>query len=284
MGKIFLSILCSIVMFGCSTKQIAQPAEYTKEYAKALQKKMPSFKVIVKDEMTIEVIDKSGKETIAFLNNSYREYVATPKDKKQIIEKYISAFIEPRSQAEVIDTSRITPTIKDREWLADIKETMKKSGTKEIADHVYEDFNAELIIVYAEDSPKNLRYLTTKDLEPVKLRLTDLKSLAIKNLKKIIPKIEVRDGNGFYMVTADGNYEASLILFEELWDGVQIKVDGDYVIAVPARDMLLITGSKNKEGIKKISEISKKIVTEGSYRLTSDLFVRRDGKFIKYDE
>jgi uncharacterized protein YtpQ (UPF0354 family) len=271
-------------MFGCSTKQVAQPMDYTKEYASVLQKKMPESKVIVKAEMTLTIFDKSGKKTMAFLDNSYKEYVTTPKDKKQIMAKYIEAFIEPISENEVIDTSRITPIIKDRAWLAEIKVAMKARGTEELADHVYEDLNAELVILYAEDSPKNLRYFTTKDLELVNLKVADLKSLAIKNLSKIIPKIETRSGNGYYMVTAGGNYDASLILFESLWDGVQIKVDGDYVIAIPSRDVLLITGTKNKEGIKKISELAIKIVAEGSYHLTSDLFVRREGKFIKYEK
>ncbi len=284
MKKILASILCSFGMFGCSAKQVAQPMDYTKEYASLLQKEMPNSKVIVKAEVTLAIIDKSGKETMAFLDNSYKEYVTTPKDKKQIMAKFIEAFIEPRLQNKVIDTSRITPIIKDRAWLAEIKMAMKARGAKELADHVFEEFNAELVILYAEDSPKNLRYFTTKDLELVNLKVADLKSLAIRNLSKIVPKIEIQSGNGFYIVTAGGNYEASLILFESLWDGVQIKVDGDYVIAIPSRDMLLVTGTKNKEGIKKISELAINIVAEDSYHLTSDLFVRREGKFIKYEK
>jgi uncharacterized protein YtpQ (UPF0354 family) len=59
-------------------------------------------------------------------------------------------------------------------------------------------------------------------------------------------------------------------------------VDGDYVVAVPSRDMLLITGSRNKEGVQKISELAIKTVAEAPYHLTSDLFIRKDGKYMKY--
>ena len=74
MKKILTSILCSIGIFGCSTKQVDQPMDYTKEYASVLQKKMPNSKVIVKAEKELIVVDKSGKETMAFLDNSYKEY------------------------------------------------------------------------------------------------------------------------------------------------------------------------------------------------------------------
>ncbi len=275
-------MLCAMGLAGCSSKEIVSPSEYAKEYAAALQNRNPNFKVIIKGDMELAVIDETGKETTTFLDNSYKEYSVSPQDKEQIITKYISAFLEPRTQSEKIDPARITPVIKDRGWITEIKAGMKARGAKEIPENVYEDLNEELVIVYAEDSPKNLRYLSPKDLEQVDLKPSDLKDLAIRNLKSIIPKIEAHGGNGVYMVTAGGDYEASLLLFEGLWDGVQIKVDGDYVVAVPSRDMLLITGSRNKEGVQKISELAIKTVAEAPYHLTSDLFIRKDGKYMKY--
>jgi uncharacterized protein YtpQ (UPF0354 family) len=284
MKKLISTILCALGLVGCSSKHIASPAEYTKEFAIALHAEKPNLRIIVKGDMELLIVDDSGKETTSFLDNGYKEYVASPESKDQIIKKYITAFIEPRTQSEKIDPSRITPVIKDRGWISEIRAGLKLRGAKDLLENVYEDLNQELVIVYAEDSPKNLRYLTTKDLEPVNLKLSELKALAIKNLKSIIPKIEVHGGNGVYMVTAGGDYEASLLLFDGLWDGIQIKVDGDYIVTVPARDMLLITGSKNVEGIRKIRDLSVKTVAEASYRLTSDLFVRKNGSFIKYTE
>jgi hypothetical protein len=46
--------------------------------------------------------------------------------------------------------------------------------------------------------------------------------------------------------------------------------------------MLLITGSRTKEGVQKISELAIKTVAEAPYHLTSDLFIRKDGKYMKY--
>jgi uncharacterized protein YtpQ (UPF0354 family) len=52
-----------------------------------------------------------------------------------------------------------------------------------------------------------------------------------------VPKIEMRAG---------GQYESSLLLAENIWSSGQIEVDGDVVVAVPAKDALLVTGSGNQ--------------------------------------
>jgi uncharacterized protein YtpQ (UPF0354 family) len=54
------------------------------------------------------------------------------------------------------------------------------------------------------------------------------------------------------------------------------------VVAVPARDVLLVTGSRNRTGLKKVRELAAKYVAEGRYELTDMLFVYRDGRFSKF--
>ncbi len=106
-----------------------------------------------------------------------------------------------------------------------------------------------------------------------------MRPLAIRNLLSILPKIEMHGQGGLYMMTAGGDYEASLILADGIWDGGQVKVDGDVAVATPARDLLLICGSRDSAAIAKVREIAAKTAKEASYRLTPALFVRRNGKF-----
>lgn len=284
MKKIFYALLCTLGLADCSPETVLSPSEYTKEYASALEAEDRDLRVILKADMELKVINKEGKETTTFLDNSYKEYSQRPKDKALIVRKYIAAFLESRIQAATVDRSRITPVIKDRAWLAEVEASMKERGAGKAFDNVHEDLNDELVIVYAEDSPKNLRYLGPKDLEVLALRPEDLKPLAINNLRAILTDIQIQGGDGVWMITAGGDYETSLILFDELWNGSRLKVDGDYVISVPARDMLLVTGTQNREGIKKIKALAEKIVLEAPYHLTADLFAYHAGKFVKYQE
>lgn len=82
-------------------------------------------------------------------------------------------------------------------------------------------------------------------------------------------------------MTAGGNYEASLILLDSLWTKTNIPVDGDFVIGIPARDILLVTGSNNKREISIAQRKVKEIYTTGNYQVSDNLYRRVNGKFVK---
>ncbi len=56
------------------------------------------------------------------------------------------------------------------------------------------------------------------------------------------------------------------------------------MVAIPARDHLLLTGSKNAEGLAKLREVAARVVRESPQRLTDMLFVYRDGHFVEFKE
>lgn len=84
------------------------------------------------------------------------------------------------------------------------------------------------------------------------------------------------------LIDAGGTYEASLLLADELWSGDQFKVDGDIVVAVPARDVLVVTGSHNRTAIARLRTLAAELAT-GPYALTAVLYAWRGGKFVKFD-
>ena len=126
--------------------------------------------------------------------------------------------------------------------------------------------------------------MTPKDLTDLAIPKESLRPIACENLRRILPKIELAGTNGLYMMTAGGNYEASLILLDSIWTSRQFSVKGDYVVGIPTRDLLLITGADDPEGTARVRSIAHKATAEGSYRLTEDLFVYRNGRFTKYDK
>ena len=149
---------------------------------------------------------------------------------------------------------------------------------------MFEDFNEDLVVVYAEDSPSSIRYLRPGDLTAVGVKSDQLRALAVSNLRKLLPKTEIRPGPLVSMILAGGDYEASLLLFDDLWTGGKIAVDADVVVAIPARDILLFTGSKNRAGIARLCELASKAAPELSYRLTDRRFVHRGGRFERFTE
>jgi uncharacterized protein YtpQ (UPF0354 family) len=274
-------VLCVFGVVRSRTHRPLSRAEFAREFAKGLRSTLPGSKVDIKAERELRITNAKGKESTMFLDNAYAEYLRDPKALSAVIQKYSAGFAEFPGDEASIDRSRIVPIVKDRKWLAQIRESLKARGAEQPPENVFDDLNEELVVVYAEDNPKSIRYLTPKNLQDIGIARGDLRGLAVGNLERLLPKIEVHPGPLFSMVKADGNYEASLLLFDGIWSSGQIRVDGDFVVAVPARDVLLVTGSRNPAGIAKLRELAAQMARESSYHLTDQLFVYRNGSFTR---
>jgi uncharacterized protein YtpQ (UPF0354 family) len=273
---------------GCSNSSIDSPEQFTKEYAASLQSVAPEVTFKIAGPLEVRAVGKTGGETTCFLANAYTDYKARPADKADVIKRYTGSFVEALHSAgasDAIDTKRIVPVIKDKAYLQEVKDSLKARGADvSKMNQVFEEYNSELVIVYAEDTPSSMRYFNVDDLKKTGLQRSDLRPLAVKNLLRLVPDIKIQGSDGTYMVTAGGDYEACLLLSRSLWEGGQMKVDGEYVVAIPSRDLLLVTGSDNKAGIQKLREIAAKMAKEASHGLTPLLFVYRNGAFQVYNE
>jgi uncharacterized protein YtpQ (UPF0354 family) len=270
---LLLFMALSVLAAGAAAAQAMSKRAFTKAFAEAVRAE--GMSVTVKADLELAVKDGSGNSLTMFLDNAYAQYSADPQALAAVKERYIGSLLDSRAPGPV-DRARIVPVVKDRGWLRAVPGARRP-------EHVFEDLNEDLVVVYAEDSPRSIRYLAAKDLEQLGLRREELRPLALANLDALLPDIQLRRGPLVSMLTAGGNYEASLLLLDKLWSGGQLQVDGEIVVAVPARDLLLFTGSKHKAGIAKLREIAAQAAREDSYSLTGRLFVYRNGKFQRFD-
>jgi len=289
MKKHFLIVIliCILSLFtSCSKKEILTPAEFTTEFVQTIYKTAPDCTVEIVKDLELEITSKNGRPLMTFLYNAYELYKQDPERKDSVIEEYAAMSMEIlTSKDKKVDRKRIVPVIKDVVWLNESIKITIGGNDKMTDEHVYEFLNDDLVIIYGEDSGKSIRYLMQKDLEDIGLERKDLRALACENLKTILPELGVHGGEGIYMLSAGGDYESSLLLFSSMWDKKYMDVNGDFVVAVPSRDIVLVTGSEDKEGIRKIKELIKEYFdNESAYRITKKLFIYRDGKFTEFKE
>jgi uncharacterized protein YtpQ (UPF0354 family) len=250
---------------------------YTDAMATALAEKMPGSAVSVAGELEVSVRGAGGTHTIP-LHDLYRQYEREPKLFGEIVDVYVAALTEQPVAPSMPDPARIVPVVKDRQWLADNMRGLKERGVD--VHLVYDDLNQDLVVVYAEDSENRVRYLMSNEELPVPRE--QLRELALANLDRLLPRIEMNlIEDGFAWFSAGGDYEASLILFDGIWSGGKVAMDGDIVVAVPAKDVLFVTGSRNEHGLAAMRQLAAEYAT-GSYGLTDTLFVYRDGRFERF--
>ena len=194
-----------------------------------------------------------------------------------VVERYLAGvgqtFTRLASNAPP-DIERIVPLVKSRTWLNYAKE-------KGIDVH-QELLVGDLIVVYAEDGPEQLRYVSQTECEAIGISDEDMRAITVRNLKSRLPDVK-RHGEGpLYMLTAGGTFESSLILFSSLWDGLEDVVDGRIVVATPSRDLLMFTGENADEAMQEMRELAEETYLDGSYAISNELLVRDDGRWVPW--
>jgi len=258
------------------------PQAFTEVFVQRLKAAWPDTKVTIKGNLVVQAVGPNGRTLDISLANLYPRYRSDPDLLNELVRDYVAKISPPRgtsTTSTALDRTRIIPVIKDRPWLEEVNSKVRAQVGQDASLIAAEDFNKELVIVYALDDSKGMRFLQAKELTGIERG--ELRTLALENLLRIMPKTQMATNGRFGMMIAGGDYEASLLLYDNIWTDGTVKVKGDIVVAIPTRGMLLVTGSQDRNGLQAMREIVAKNA-DGPYRLTTALFVYRKGRFVKF--
>lgn len=279
-GAAILSVSVSVSV-SANAADTVSPHAFTEAFATAATAAMPSAKVTVKGDLWLETRDAGGNATTTDLHNAYAVYRAHPTDLDSVVRGYVAVLADSVSlngTAPPVDRSRIVPVLKPRVWAETVQ---RQRGATPATQLLTEPFTDELTIVYAEDRPSSIRFLMTRDDVG---HHNGLRALALRNLSRLMTKIEIHQASdGVFLVSAGGSYEASLLLVDSLWSSDQIKVDGDIVVAAPAKDAVLVRGTRNAAGIAHLRAYAAHLTTS-PYGLTAVLYAYRGGRFVRLED
>lgn len=255
-------------------KRKLDETEFALKFINFLRKKVNGIDVVYKNGLEIAT-KYNGGEYRHFLDNAFSEYSRDPKDLKNIIQRYIESALSMYDETEQLFSIRqIVPIVKNKRFVESLKEL---NGTNFESRHVYEPYNGDLFIFYAADTEYNIEYLQQKHLQELGIVKDELRQIAIENLGNML-EIKKHDGDLMYMITAGGSYEASIILMN-VWNKETFPVKGNIVVGIPTRDMLLITGSENSEGLHKLYDLIENANLNGDHLVSEKMFELVNGKF-----
>ncbi|GAA4255051.1 hypothetical protein GCM10022255_062200 [Dactylosporangium darangshiense] len=104
-----------------------------------------------------------------------------------------------------------------------------------------------------------------------------LRRQAAHNLDARLGAVGVHGQPPALMLTFEG-IASSLLLAEGLWAGLERSVPGELVVGVPARDVVIVTGSQSPPGLAKVRRAVDRVFFAGDRHLLSQkLLVRRRG-------
>jgi uncharacterized protein YtpQ (UPF0354 family) len=174
--------------------------------------------------------------------------------------------------------SRALPCIK-----ADVIDASRGQVVPDLSPVIH-DLQNGLVVAYAVDCGDAFelvqqRHLQEEGNDPEKLHVTAMSNfLAFMGTRTNLQ--QQGSINGFFL---DGNFEASLLLVDPLWDqALQQYAPNGFVVAVPARDVLAFTDAACEEGIQQLKTIVARLFPHGDHLISPDLYQRVGGAWVKW--
>jgi len=240
------------------TNRIQKPRlserQFTRLYAEAIALRLPGARVRIAAARELAVALPGDRSLIAYLDNVWNECARAPADRAEICDRYLNALVatsKGKDESGPPPTNSIVLLLKDDQFMAEVRK--RADGTNAI---VAERLVADIWIAYAVDEDNQIRFLSEGDRQKLGISLAELRPLSMGNLRRMIKQVSLQGEGPLYMINAGGTYEASLLLSDKMWAGMSDVVKGDFVAAVPSRDVLLFTDSNSVEGIRHIASVT----------------------------
>lgn len=140
---------------------------------------------------------------------------------------------------------------------------------------VLDGFVEGLAVAYLGEHRGGGRLISWRDLERVGWSRRDLREYALDRLDQRYQAMQVHGGPPALMLSF-GGLESSLLLLDAVWDELCEVVPGEVVVGVPARDVVIVTGTRSAPGLTKVRRaVDRMFLARQRFPLSPDLLVRR---------
>jgi hypothetical protein len=143
-------------------------------------------------------------------------------------------------------------------------------------------FVGELAVAYTAGPPPGTpgqqpgqHLLTWDNAAAYGISHRELRRQAADSLYAALDLVGIHGQPPALMLSFDG-LESSVLLAHRFWDDLERCVPGELVVGVPARDVVIITGSQSQAGMEKVRRaVDRVFFAGGPHLLSRDLLVRR---------
>ncbi|MEO0345837.1 MAG: DUF1444 family protein [Pseudomonadota bacterium] len=281
-GVLLLVLFC---VPGVRAAEVLDEQAFTARYAALLVSSYEGARVEVVGPLEVRVTGVGDESSTSFLDNAYGVYLSDPAELDAVLQRFVDSIgqmVADDNTTGHIDS--LFPVIKDVGYIEQVRELMRTTdGADPDAPFplYFEPLNSDLVVMYAFDSEASIRFASSEDIEALGIQGKELQIRALDNLLAYLPEIGREGDDSLSMVLADGNYEASLLLYDEIWSREVFRVAGDIVVFVPARDVLLVTGTEDEAGLAR----ARGLVSENdfSYAISPHAYVRTADGWARFE-
>ena len=208
-----------------------------------------------------------------FLQNAYVEYCRTPRARRtDVLQRAASTVELGRRPEPALDEvrSNLLPRVRERVYFSSfdlntrierlIRPPETNADKPPLENFIIQPFAEQLTLEIVIDTPTAIQSLSRKLVEKWGVSFDELLPIAKDNLWRMSNQDFPQVAPGVYLSPWRDTHDASrLFLHDLIW---QLKVKGDHVAAVPNRDILLVTGSEDVDGLKAMAALAEEALKQ----------------------
>ncbi|BDI34430.1 hypothetical protein CCAX7_64810 [Capsulimonas corticalis] len=198
---------------------------------------------------------------VMYLVNAYDEYrAALPWNRRGVIERFARLYASLDSVGTISpDDARANLRARVRERI--IFEHLKlenRVGGAQAMDTPYRVLGDHLTVEVVYDLPQAIRSVSRDQLAEWGMTFEEALSLGAQNLLSDGPSRFKTLRSGLYLSEWRDNYDASRLPLPEIVPSLAVK--GRHVAMVPSRDVLIVTGSEDPEGLVAMAKYAQDVL------------------------
>lgn len=203
------------------------------------------------EQFQVLVADEGQGSGVINLRNFYGEFCnLSPADRKNYLPQTVEALLLPKEDLpEDFEEAKVNlrPKIWARAGIEHTNLQARIRGGQKGIDMPQYEVGTHLLASIVYDLPRSVRSISPEELVGWGTSYYEALEIAKQNLIEAgfsYAKI----GEGLYVSAVGDSYDASRILLADFIR--QLEVQGDVIAMAPSRDMLIVTGSDDDEGLE----------------------------------
>lgn len=191
-------------------------------------------------------VDSADKT--CFLDNAYSSYCSADTNLREAtLQRYVSSFVDMDETPESYEKARpgLMPVVRDPAYFG-LTDLMLRSQGRDTAKLVCptESIAEGLCVGVAYDTPHTIANANLAYFTKWKVGFSEALKLAVENLRERSSPSGLKEiTSGLFMSEWDDSYDSARILLPDLLH--RLRLDGDPVVFLPARNRLWVTGRYN---------------------------------------
>jgi|SRR5450432_2573407 len=170
--------------------------------------------------------------------------------KPEEAEEEKAVFLKPEAP---IDLTMVYPRIKELTIINHEEESNREENIviEENSPEVplFKPYAEDIAVFYLVDTGAHFKMVQMKDLSE-EITLEKIHDAALTNLARVVKdQTEIKgDAENIMIVTNGGNFEATMLLADYIWDELKTLLNDEVCVAIPANDLMFVSAKNNEVG------------------------------------